>query len=100
HDIRPIVVLISESRLGVFQSTVQVPADIVDPDNVPRLVWPPNCVTVADDEAPATLWRCEGGLAGNSLALEYPRSNPALATFFRFIGADGGVVSAMLPPDQ
>ena len=42
----------------------------------------------------------DGALAGQLFALDYPRFNPALATFYRLTTLDGAVITAMQAPTE
>lgn len=95
HDARPVAVTITEALPGIFQSSVRVPPTVAA-DNIPVLVWPAGCGAAGDNN---NLVRCEGGLAGLQLTLDYPLFNPSLATFYRLQTLDGGTSSSILAPN-
>lgn len=97
HDARPVAIAISETLPGIYQATLRVPPT-VGADNVPALVWPPTCTATGTDERSGAPVRCEGSLAGQEFALDYPRFNPSLATFYRLQTLDGTDTTAMLAP--
>jgi len=97
HDARPVAVEITETLPGLFQADLKVPPTVAAA-NHPALIWPSVCQDASEAADASGLMRCESGLTAQVLALEYPRFNPSLTTFFRLELLDGSVVTAMLPP--
>lgn len=96
HDARPVAVSITETLPDIFEAVLKAPPT-VEADNQPVLAWPAHCDGV---DGAAVLMRCEGGLAGHALSLDYPRFNPSLASYYRVVSADGRQTAAMLAPTQ
>ncbi|HEY0961667.1 MAG TPA: HupE/UreJ family protein [Pseudomonadales bacterium] len=100
HDARPVAVTLTETLPGIYVATVRVPPTVT-PDNVPILVWPVGCGAAdARDASTAGPMRCDGALRGGQLRLEYPRYNPALATFYRLQPLDGAESSALVAASE
>lgn len=99
HDARPVVVTIVETLPGMFSATLRVPPTVAA-DNVPVLAWPASCRAAGNAGAPGTTMRCDGGLRGKQLRLDYPRFNPSLATFYRLHMLDAAASSAILAPNE
>jgi len=95
HDARPVAVTLSEIAPMLYQARVQAP-DTVAPAEQPQLRWPERCVATGPQRnAPR---RCQDGLAGAALSLEFPTFNPALSVFYRIEAFDGSVLTAIVPP--
>jgi hydrogenase/urease accessory protein HupE len=100
HDPRPVAVTIAEILPDVYQSSLRVPVT-VDADNRPQLSWPEGCRPLQQQAAPGVQSvRCDGGIEGQQLALEYPGFNPSLATFYAFTDRRGVSRTAMVPPTE
>lgn len=106
HDARPLSIEIAEQGKDLYLAHLRAPPSVA-PDNQPGIVWPVGCQALQDragaDAAASsrtTLVACKGGLAGRTLAIQYPIYNPALSTLFRLIGPDGRTTTRVLTPDQ
>lgn len=106
HDARPIAVTLTEQQDGRYLAQIRVPPT-VSADNRPTIDWPDNCAQALDEEGhPVALSAsriavaCEGGLAGQVLAVRYPIYNPSLPTLMRIERRDGTVLTQLLTPDR
>jgi HupE / UreJ protein len=104
HDARPLAVTLLETAHGVYRVTVIAPPSL-DPENVPRVVWPQDCdvrerAPLRAELLSSSVVACRGGLTVQTVRIAYPLYNPALSTLFRLELADGTRRSAVLPPDE
>jgi hydrogenase/urease accessory protein HupE len=104
HDARPLSVAIVDQGDGLYRTVVRAPPT-VDNANAPAIVWPDACEvlqTAPLTQAPGStsLVRCAGGLANQTIRIDYPLYNPSLTTLFRLEGADTAPLTAVLPPDE
>ncbi len=102
HDARPAVIAITEQLPGIFQFMVRVP-ETVEVGNMPQVVWPGHCEAPVIQPGLGTATgsvRCDGGLYGHALSLDYPYYNPSLASFYRLTLMDGSTLTAMLAPTK
>ena len=98
HDARPVVIVLTEQAPDVFISIVRAPP-VLDANNYPSLLWPEDCVNQSAQGAGNT-WLCSGGLDAKNFSLEYPQSNPSLATYFTVTFLDGSSRNMMLSPSE
>jgi hydrogenase/urease accessory protein HupE len=103
HDTRPLSVSIVEQTPALYRVVVRAPPTI-EAANVPRIVWPSNCVV--RDSAPlrlepgaASVVVCRGGLEGQELRIEYGLYNPSITTLIRLEALGGLARTAVLAPD-
>lgn len=95
-DNRPLTVRVVEDAPRAYRVTWKIPAN-VEPRHLPALAPPRGCEP-GEDKAWSDplghwreqLWRCGRPLAGETIAIDYPRANPGLATIarLRFLGED------------
>jgi len=104
HEARPLVVEVRIDAEDLVAVRTTAPPS-VDEANYPRLVLPIRCLPI--DRADASggsmalvLYRCPGGLAGETLSIRYPRFNPSLTTLIRLRRPGGFEQVAVLPPDE
>ena len=98
HDARPVVIDLTEQAPNVFISIVRAPP-VLGVNNYPVLAWPEDCVNQSAQGA-SNSWRCSSGLDGKSFSLEYPQSNPSLASYFTVTFLDGSSRNMMLTPSE
>lgn len=98
HDARPVVIDLTEQAPNVFISIVRAPP-VLGVNNYPVLTWPEDCVNQSV-QGGGNSWLCSGGLDGKSFSLEYPQSNPSLATYFTVTFLDGSSRNMMLTPSE
>ena len=98
HDARPVVIDLTEQAPDVFISIVRAPP-VLGANNYPVLTWPEDCVNQSAQGAGNSL-ACSGGLDGKSFSLEYPQSNPSLASYFTVTFLDGSSRNMMLTPSE
>jgi hydrogenase/urease accessory protein HupE len=106
HDARPLSVTLIERPGAIYFARLAVPPS-VSYDNQPAIVWPTTCQPVQIPDtgempvgAERQLEHCPGGLEGGRLGVRYAIYNPSLATLFRLEGADGQVLTQLLPPER
>jgi len=104
HDARPLSITIVEQTAAAYRIVVRAPPT-VEAGNAPVLIWPSACETL--ESAPlafvpgsTSLISCPGGLAGRTLAIDYPAYNPSITTLVRVEPLEGGSITAVLPPDE
>jgi hydrogenase/urease accessory protein HupE len=93
HEARPLAVTITDQGGHSYRVLVRIP-DSVATDNQPRVVYPQDCKTSAQQRI-----QCARALDGRTLSIAYPLYNPAISTLVRFEPASGGTRTAVLPPD-
>lgn len=98
HDARPVVINLNEQAPDVFFASVRVPP-VLGLNNIPTLVWPQSCSNQIAQGAGNT-WQCTGGLDGLIFSLDYPQSNPSLASYFTVTFLDGSSRNMMLTPSD
>jgi hydrogenase/urease accessory protein HupE len=103
HDARPLAVTLVEQTDQLYRVVVRAPPS-VEPGNTPAIVWPDACEVL--ESAPlrlapgaTSLVRCLGGLAGQTIRIDYPAYNPSITTLFRLETTAAGSATAVLPPD-
>ena len=106
HDPRPLSVNVTEQGKGLYLARLRAPPT-VEPDNLPRLIWPAGCRILNDrlgESPPAptetVVAACKAGLEGLQLQVRYPLYNPSLSTLFRLNDLDGKVLTQVQPPDR
>ncbi|MEP7314183.1 MAG: HupE/UreJ family protein [Pseudomonadota bacterium] len=94
-DNRPLVVTLEEVAPDTWEASRKLPANLTA-ELLPRLAAPRGCIATAPrlwQDAlgfwGAERWSCGGPLAGQVLAIAYPRGAPPLATIVRIIHSDG-----------
>jgi hydrogenase/urease accessory protein HupE len=104
HDARPLSITIVEQSEGLYRTVVRAPPT-VDSANAPLILWPEVCnvlQTAALHGTPGStsLVRCTGGLANQTIRIDYPLYNPSLTTLFRLEAENETPLTAVLPPDE
>ncbi len=97
HDARPVVINVTEQAPDVFLATLRAPP-VLSSNNYPALVWPQTCEN--QNQAGGNVRVCAGGLDGLVFSLDYPQSNPSLATYFTVNFLDGSSRNMMLTPSE
>ena len=98
HDARPLYVQLSETDAAVFDVSWKVPATL--PGNaIPRPTLPDDCTPdrptawhqVGAEYIGHQVFRCDQGLSGRTVGIEYPTTNPSLSTLYhvRFRNGEG-----------
>ncbi len=98
HDARPVVINLTEQTPDFFISILRTPP-ILAANNFPALLWPKSCVNQSAQGA-GNSWLCVGGLDEKIFSLEYPQSNPSLASYFTITFLDGSSRNMMLTPSE
>ena len=98
HDARPVVINLTEQAPNVFFSALRAPP-VLAANNYPSLVWPDECASQSAQGGGNT-WLCADGLDGKEFSLEYPQSNPSLASYFTINFLDGSSRNMMLTPSE
>ncbi len=98
HDARPVVIDLSEQAPDIFIFIVRAPP-VLGANNYPALIWPEEC-TNQSTQGGGNSWQCAGGLDGLIFSLEYPQSNPSLASYFTVTFLDGSSRNMMLTPSE
>ncbi len=96
HDARPLAISLVEQAPDLYRVTVQPPPTLARGD-APSILWPSGC---SSPEPSAALLRCEAGLQGGVLAIDYPGVNPSLTTLIRIERLDGSTSTTVLAPDE
>ena len=98
HDARPVVINLTEQAPDVFFSVLRAPP-VLGSNNYPLLEWPEECVNQSA-QGGGNSWLCVGGLDGKEFSLQYPQSNPSLASYFTITFLDGSSRNMMLTPSD
>ena len=106
-DVRPVQVQLREQEPGVFLLQWQVPK-IIPIQATPTPFLPDGCVaegerSVRDQEATwihRQLFRCERGLAGQTIGIDYPFLNATLSTVVRVSLLSGEEHARILAPGE
>ncbi len=98
HDARPVVINVIEQTPDFFISILRTPP-VLAANNYPALLWPKGCVN-QNAQGAGNSWLCVGGLDGKNFSLEYPQSNPSLASYFTVTFLDGSSRNMMLTPSE
>lgn len=98
HDARPVVIDLTEQAPDVYIAIVRAPP-VLGANNYPVLIWPAACVNQSA-QGGGNSWQCAGGLDGKSFSLQYPQSNPSLASYFTVTFLDGSTRNMMLTPSE
>lgn len=98
HDARPVVINLIEQAPDVFFASLR-PPPVLQANNFPELVWPESCINQSEQSS-GNIRLCPGGLDGLSFAINYPQSNPALASYFTVTFLDGSSRNMMLTPSE
>lgn len=107
HESRPLYVELTETAAGDYRLQWKSPAS-VPASNLPVVTLSGGCTQVAPVAAPGpsagmlrqTIYACPGGIAGQRLNIDYPRTNPTLSTLVGFHSAAGERHLAVLAPDD
>ncbi len=101
HDARPVVIDISELSPNTFTARLKAPP-VLASNNFPVLVWPQSCIKPDGQNEPnaGEFWLCSDGLSDQIFSLEYPLSNPTLASYFSVTFMDGSTTEKMLTPSE
>jgi hypothetical protein len=94
-DNRPLVVTLEQVAADTWEASRKLPINL-PADVLPDVVAPGGCAATAARRWQDALgswgaerWTCSSPLAGQSLAIAFPRGAPPLATIVRIIHADG-----------
>lgn len=106
-DSRPLTVIIAAQGDGVYRTTWKLPVNI-EPRHLPQLVAPVGCEIAGDRRSWSDAlgywaeeqWRCENGLSGAAIAIDYPFANPNLATIARVRSEDNAERTLFAPPRE
>lgn len=105
-DNRPLVVTLEQVAPDAWEASRKLPINLAA-DWLPRLAAPPGCTASAPrlwqdalGSWGAERWTCSRPIAGEVLALAYPRGAPPLATIVRIIRADGGEETLLGQPGE
>ncbi len=106
HDGRPLSVEIIAQSGHFYVARMRVPPS-VPIANIPKLIWPADCIVLSDDatelasEGRETIsTSCRDSLQGQQIRVAYPVFNPALPTVFQFHAAGSADIIRVLPPEQ
>jgi len=107
-DNRPVTLQVSEGTTGEVLLRWKIQPDI-DASLSPTLLLPDGCTSLEATRACSdalghwreSRWHCNAGLAGRTLAMEFPPSAPAMATIARLqIGGGADVTTVLLQPGK
>jgi hydrogenase/urease accessory protein HupE len=107
HDARPNYVQITETELNTFSVMWKVPASMPG-GALPYPTLPEGCVA---DRQPAwqltgaeylgqQVFRCDAGLSGRTVGIEFPTINPSLSTLYKIRLANGENHLRILKPSE
>ncbi len=107
HDARPNYVQITETELNTFSVMWKVPASMPG-GALPYPTLPADCTA---ERQPAwhlagaeylgqQVFRCEAGLSGRTVGIEFPTINPSLSTLYKIRLANGEEHLRILKPSQ
>ncbi len=107
HDARPNYVQITETELNTFSIMWKVPASMPG-GALPYPTLPEGCVA---DRQPAwqltgaeylgqQVFRCDAGLSGRTVGIEFPTINPSLSTLYKISLANGEEHLRILKPSE
>jgi len=107
HDARPNYVQVTETELNTFSVMWKVPASMPD-GTLPYPTLPEGCVA---DRQPAwqltgaeylgqQVFRCDAGLSGRIVGIEFPTINPSLSTLYKISLANGEQHLRILKPSE
>ncbi len=107
-DSQPLQVKIIEIERNTYQQTITLPSNI-QRANTPRVQWPLACSearargaaqgqALQQGNALRSLTRCTQDPGGQTLSIQYPHFNPALATLLIFERQNGERHTAILDP--
>ena len=107
HDLRPIFIDASQSSVESLALRWKVPSSVLR-TQLPVVSLTDGCqpqneaqVALRGDSYQADrIYRCESGLTGEVLSLDFPGSNPSLTTVIRVQTHDGLLLSGLLPPGE
>jgi hypothetical protein len=107
HDLRPIFIDVSQTSVDALALRWKVPSS-VPRTQLPQVSLTGGCqpenelqvVLRGDSYQADRFYRCEAGLTGEVLSLEFPGSNPSLTTVVRVQTHDGLLLSGLLPPGE
>jgi hydrogenase/urease accessory protein HupE len=107
HDARPNYVQVTETELNTFSVMWKVPASMPG-GALPYPTLPADCAT---ERQPAwhlagaeyvgqQVFRCDAGLSGRTVGIEFPTINPSLSTLYKIRLANGEEHLRILKPSQ
>ncbi|MDP3746674.1 MAG: HupE/UreJ family protein [Phenylobacterium sp.] len=107
HESRPLHVEITETQANTYRVRWRAPPSI-PPMNAPAVALPADCRPLNGPEAEsgaaslvgAVLYRCDESLAGRTVAIRYPRFNPAVSSLIKLKMASGQRHTALLGPQD
>ncbi len=107
HDLRPIFIDISQASASDAALRWKVPSTVAR-SQLPEIVLSEGCepqsearvVLRADSYQGEQSFQCVSGLTGETVALNFPASNPSLTTIIRVHTFDDQLLSGLLPPDE
>jgi len=104
-DSQPLYVEISEQAPALYQLLWRIPATF-KADNLPSVVMPKHCqiLTPAPRVQPGGKYQqryhCLKPLAGQSIAIRFPKYNPATSTLLKYSALNGEQHTRLLSPDE
>jgi len=107
HDARPNYVQVTETELNTFSVMWKVPASMPG-GSLPYPILPEGCIA---DRQPAwqlagaeylgqQVFRCDAGLSGRVVGIEFPTINPSLSTLYKISLANGENHLRILKPSD
>jgi len=107
HEARPVFIQIKETAANQFSANWKVPTTVPE-IAIPSLVMPGDCLAqseVVKMEYPDAYlrqqqYRCDNGLSGHEVSLQYPVFNPSLTSLFRVELLNGEIHSHIMKPDE
>lgn len=107
-DNRPLTLQVTEDTTGVAQLRWKIQPNL-DASQLPGVELPTGCTTLTQMRAWSDVlghwrearWQCTGGLAGKTIALDFPPSAPSLPTIARLqLGGRESIATVLLQPGQ
>lgn len=103
HEARPLFVEVIERAPGLFSVSWKTPPSVPAfnaPDVTISAGCRPNKDAVQSANLSSRIYRCDGGLSGETVGIAYPTANPSVSTLIRLELFSGETRSVVLGPQE